>query len=195
MKKLFSGTRKLTAIIISVAVLSALCITCLGVGATESSDPYIVAAKNSKIKIDDTNKLIIGVRKGTNGLGGYVEVGGNGRLVYSTTGEFTKETKISLYNSSYTSKFGTYSIVFVGDVDRDGDVDADDVSQLADVVKFATTVDGGSVTAKIMDVNCDGYIDAQDLHIVAALSNGATYSVLSDTQQSGGIDEDYWGDM
>ncbi len=194
MKKLFSGTRKLTAIIISVAVLSALCITCLGIGASVNSDPYIIAAKNAKIKVDNTNKLIIGVRKGLSGLDGYIEVGGNGRLVYSVVGEFTKDTKISLYNSNYSQLIGVYSIVFRGDVNRDGTVDSLDVSELADAVKFKTVVSGNSIKAEIMDVNCDGYIDAQDLHIVMAISNGADVAEPS-TQKPGGIDEDYWGEM
>ena len=196
MRKFFSGTRRLTAIIVSVAVLSALCITCFGVVAAQNSTPYIVAAKNSKIKVDDVNKLIIGVRRGTNGLSDYVEVGGDGRLVFSTNGVFTKDTTITLYTSSYVW-VDAYSIVFMGDVNRDGTVDGTDVSAISNVVKFATTVDANSVTAEIMDINCDGVIDVQDLHLARGLSKGLEIeeSISHSQQHTGGIDEDYWGDL
>ena len=100
MKRFFVKTKKLTAVVITIAVLCSLCVTSLAVNmVVTNAEPGIVAAENSKVTIDDENMLIIGVREGTSTLENIVEIAGNGRLVYSNNGVFSKETTVSLYNS------------------------------------------------------------------------------------------------
>ncbi len=195
MKRFFVKTKKLTAVVITIAVLCSLCVTSLAVNmVVTNAEPGIVAADNSKVTIDNENMLIIGVREGTSTLENIVEIAGNGRLVYSNNGEFNKDTTVSLYNSAYTACYGVYNIVFRGDVDRDGAVDQDDLNAIAEVATLKANVDSDKITYAIMDVNADGYIDVQDLLFAKAIFSGI--EIDEDIpEQDGGIDEDYWGDI
>lgn len=195
MKRFFVKTKKLTAVLITIAVLCSLCITSLAASiVVANAEPGIVAAEDSQVTIDNENMLIIGVREGTSTLEGIVEITGNGRLVYSNNGAFNKDTTVSVYNSSYTSTYGVYGIVFRGDVDRDGAVDQEDLNAIASVATLKTNVDSDKVQYAIMDVNADGYIDVQDLLFAKAIFNGVEIDE-NIPEQDGGIDEDYWGDV
>ena len=195
MKRFFVKTKKLTAVLIAIVVLFSLCITSLAASiVVANANPGIVAAENSKVTIDDQNMYIIGIREGTDNLEGIVEIVGNGRLVYSNNGTFNKDTTVSVYNSSYTTCYGVYNIVFRGDVDRDGAVDQDDLDAIASVATLKTNVDSDAVKYATMDVNADGYIDVQDLLFAKAIFNGVEIDEEI-PESDGGIDEDYWGDI
>ncbi len=195
MKRFFVKTKKLTAVLITIAVLCSLCITSLAASiVVANTEPGIVAADKAQITIDNENMLIIGVREGISSLEGLVEIAGNGRLVYSDNGAFSKDTTVSVYNSSYTTCYGVYGIVFRGDVDRDGAVDQDDIDAIASVATLKTNVDSDKVVYATMDVNADGYIDVQDLLFAKAIFDGVEIEEEV-PEYDGGIDEDYWGDI
>ena len=133
----------------------------------------LVAREGSTTVIDNERGFIYGLYVGPDEAtlnAEYLEVIGNGHLVYEYGSFIGTGTVVKLINDYTGNVDATYQIVIFGDVNGDGIVNSGDVSLLSTVATRAYSFEAGSAEAFAADVVADGTINTSDLTIEKAIS-------------------------
>ena len=146
----------------------------------------LVAAEGSTTVIDNENMIIYGLcERATVAtlLSDYLAVEGNGHLVFNDGGMVIGEndgvlvgtgTQVELVNDYSGNTDAVYTIIIIGDINGDGEINNNDLTSLKSFVYGTPEPEQGSATFFAADVNGDGEVNNTDITPMKAVVFGSS---------------------